>query len=78
MLTCVDKTICRLAHVNIHKNNLTWQEVCIWCIENLGLPGNGYVTVADEDFMDFVFDTKATASFFMLTWGTVADVTTNR
>jgi hypothetical protein len=32
-----------------------WDQVCIWAIEEFGLPGNKYKTELTEDYMIFSF-----------------------
>ena len=47
----------------------TWNETCIWAIEQFGLPGDRYVTHATEDYMDFYFVDERDAILFQLARG---------
>jgi hypothetical protein len=45
-----------------------WDEVCMWAIEEFGLPGDRYTTHPTEDHMDFVFQYSQDAIYFKLRW----------
>ena len=45
-----------------------WDEVCIWAIEQFGLPGDRYATHPEENHMDFVFRSSQDAVYFTLKW----------
>ena len=46
-----------------------WNNVCIWVIENYGLPGDNYVTELSSDYMIFKFKEKEHAMITALRWG---------
>jgi hypothetical protein len=46
-----------------------WNEILIWCLDNIGLPGNGYECKMEEEAIYIVFDRKEDATLFLLTWG---------
>jgi len=45
-----------------------WDDVCVWAIEQFGLPGERYTTHPVEDHMDFVFESSQDAVYFTLKW----------
>jgi len=45
-----------------------WDNVCVWAIEQFGLPGERYTTHPVEDHMDFVFESSQDAVYFTLKW----------
>ena len=45
-----------------------WNEICAWCIEEYGMPGNKFTWHATEDFMTFDFYDEKDAIHFMLRW----------
>lgn len=45
-----------------------WDEVCIWAIEQFGLPGQRYTTHPTADHMDFLFESSQDAVYFTLKW----------
>jgi hypothetical protein len=45
-----------------------WDKVCVWAIEEFGLPGNRYTTHPVADYMDFVFQDSRDAIYFKLKW----------
>ena len=45
-----------------------WDDVCVWAIEQFGLPGERYTTHPVEDYMDFVFESSKDAVYFTLKW----------
>ena len=47
----------------------TWNQTCVWAIEQFGLPGDRYVTHATEDYMDFYFVDERDAILFQLARG---------
>lgn len=47
----------------------SWNETCIWAIENFGLPGNNnYMCQATEQYMDYWFVDEKDAIRFALRW----------
>jgi hypothetical protein len=46
-----------------------WNNVCVWVIENYGLPGDNYVTELSSDYMIFKFKEKEHAMVTALRWG---------
>lgn len=46
-----------------------WNDICIWAIEQFGLPGNRFTWHATEDHMDFDFVDERDAIHFELRWG---------
>jgi len=50
-------------------NTITsWNETCIWAIEQFGLPGDRFTTNTTEDYMDFYFRDEKDAIWFKLRW----------
>ena len=47
----------------------SWNETCIWAIQQFGLPGDKFVTRTTEDYMDFYFVDEKDAIHFELRWG---------
>jgi hypothetical protein len=45
-----------------------WNEICIWAIEQFGLPGQKFTWHPTEDFMDFKFEDERDALVFLLRW----------
>ena len=45
-----------------------WNEVCAWAIERFGLPGGKFVTSANINYMDFVFENNKDALMMALMW----------
>ena len=46
-----------------------WDEICIWAIENFGLPGERFEWHPAEDNMEFYFYDERDAIHFELRWG---------
>jgi hypothetical protein len=46
-----------------------WDEICIWAIEQFGLPGNRFEWHPTEDDMEFYFYNERDAIHFELRWG---------
>lgn len=46
-----------------------WNEILIWCLENIGLPGNGYQCIMEQQALYIEFDREEDAMLFLLTWG---------
>lgn len=46
-----------------------WNEVCIWAIEEFGLPGNLYTTTLTNDYMIYNFTKQEDAAMAALRWG---------
>jgi len=44
----------------------SWNEKCIYALDTFGLPGDRYITHANEDFMDFMFKDERDAIHFSL------------
>ena len=59
--------------VSLHwKNNPNmehWNEVCIWTIEQFGLPGERYTTELNEKVMTWYFKDKHDQMIMALVWG---------
>ena len=49
-------------------NEIYWNEVCAWAIERFGLPGDKFVTSANTNYMDFVFENNKDALMMALMW----------
>jgi hypothetical protein len=45
-----------------------WDEICIWAIEQFGLPGTKFTSHPTEDYMDFLFSDEKDAIHFSLRW----------
>jgi hypothetical protein len=45
-----------------------WNEICIWAIEQYGMPGSRFTWHPTEDYMDFYFHDEKDAVHFMLRW----------
>lgn len=45
-----------------------WNDICIWAIEQFGLPGNRFTWHATHDRMLFDFNDERDAIHFMLRW----------
>ena len=45
-----------------------WNDICIWAIEQFGLPGNRFTWHAKHDCMLFDFTDEQDAIHFMLRW----------
>ena len=46
-----------------------WNQVCIFVIENFGMPGDNYITELSPDYMIFKFKEKEHAMITALRWG---------
>lgn len=46
----------------------TWNDVCIWAIDQFGLPGNKFEWHAHKDYMQFLFKDEVDAIYFILRW----------
>ena len=46
-----------------------WNNICIWALEHLGLPGNRFITHATEDYMEWRFRSIKDHLLFVLAWG---------
>lgn len=49
-------------------NQEMWNEVCAWAIEYFGLPGHRFTTVANVEYMEFVFEDSRDALIMSLRW----------
>lgn len=45
-----------------------WHEVCVWALEQFGLPGDRYVTHPDRDEMTYLFRDSQDAVLMTLRW----------
>jgi hypothetical protein len=45
-----------------------WDEICIWAIEQFGLPGTKFTAHPTQDHMDFLFSDEKDAIHFSLRW----------
>lgn len=45
-----------------------WDEICIWAIEQFGLPGTKFTSHPTQDYMDFLFSDERDAIHFSLRW----------
>ena len=45
-----------------------WDEICIWAIEQFGLPGTKFTSHPTQDYMDFLFSDEKDAIHFSLRW----------
>ena len=45
-----------------------WDEICVWVIEQFGMPGIRYSWHPTADYMDFHFYDERDAIHFMLRW----------
>lgn len=51
-----------------YDTNEAWNDICIWAIEQFGLPGNRFSWHPNVDFMYFEFVDEKDAIHFMLRW----------
>ena len=49
-------------------NGQKWNEVCAWAVERFGLPGDRFQTHANDNYMDFVFNSNKDALLMALMW----------
>lgn len=49
-------------------NGLLWNEVCAWAIEYYGLPGERWQSVANIQYMDFIFESNKDALIMAIRW----------
>jgi len=61
-------TTVRIPWVRNHTNEVYWNEVCAWAMEQFGLPGDKFEAHANVDYMDFVFYNKHDALIMCLKW----------
>lgn len=45
-----------------------WNEICVWAMEQFGLPGDKFTWHATESHMDFDFIDEKDAIHFILRW----------
>lgn len=45
-----------------------WNEICIWTIEQFGLPGDRFQWAPNASHMEFYFKDEQDAIHFMLRW----------
>lgn len=48
-----------------------WDKVCIYAVENYGLPGGSYITDISENYMTWSFKNPKDALMFKLRWSEV-------
>lgn len=58
----------RIAWKREFDNKQMWNEVCAWAIEYFGLPGDRFHTIANVNYMDFVFESNKDALLMALRW----------
>lgn len=46
-----------------------WNEICVWAINHMGLPGDRYITESNPDFMQFHFNDNRDRLLFVTAWG---------
>jgi len=46
-----------------------WTSVCVWVIEQFGMPGDNYITELSSEYMIFKFKQKEHAMITALRWG---------
>ena len=61
-------TIVRIPWTIRTDNEGYWNEVCAWAIERFGLPGDKFVTSANINYMDFIFNNNKDALMMALMW----------
>lgn len=49
-------------------NKQMWNDVCAWAIEYFGLPGERFMTVANVNYMEFIFEDRKDALMMSLRW----------
>ena len=52
--------------VRIHWSKRSCNEICVFAVENYGLPGGKYTTQPTSDYMDFYFKNDIDALWFRL------------
>ena len=50
------------------RGRIGWNEVCMWCVEQYGLPGDNFEWHPHSDHMEFDFYDEKDAIHFMLRW----------
>ena len=45
-----------------------WDEICIWALEQFGLPETKFTAHPTPDYMDFLFSDEKDAIHFSLRW----------
>ena len=66
------KNISFKQHVRINWSGekfLPWSEICVWVLENFGLPGDRYITNSTDNYLEFNFVSKKDTTAFILKWG---------
>lgn len=56
------------------KNDFTYNEMHIWCLDNFGLTGSRYLYRPGDKFMTYSFREENDAVLFSLRWGGSIDV----
>lgn len=51
-----------------HANSYSWNEICVWAIEQFGLPGDRYVTEVTTNCMKFKFRCPEDCVWMKLRW----------
>lgn len=65
----LDKTTVRIKHPEDDNGSWGyWDEIFIWCVEQYGPPGKRFMTTANTDHMDFMFEDERDAVLFTLRW----------
>ena len=65
-----NKTTVRLQHP-IEEDVLDhdyWNDVIHWCLNQYGIPGKRFMTTANNNYMDFIFEDERDAVLFTLRW----------
>jgi hypothetical protein len=50
------------------KSHPLWNEICAWCVEQCGLPGDRFEWHPKIDYMEFYFKNEKDAIHFSLRW----------
>jgi len=45
-----------------------WNEICVWAVEQFGLPGDRFQWVPEKSHMEFYFKDEKDAIHFTLRW----------
>ena len=65
---CVDWHLVQVKWNKRFDEHATWDQACIWALEQFGLPGDKYMTHATKDAMDFLFKNEEDAIIMTLKW----------
>ena len=58
----------KLAWLDGEGENPAWNDVCVWCVEQYGLPGSKWMWHPMTEGMEFDFYDERDAIHFMLRW----------